>query len=393
MSVLPAGQPLSSAVPDLENLLEDPASYLKEGALSIGPRRMYGLAAVFGLGGILCLASFFLAATAEPERLALGIGLLMGASVWLGWSLLLSGHELVLEANGLEIRYRGTIVWCPWALFNAGGTPLVPNTDSPLVGLTLPVNPDAIPFLVLRRDDSPIAHGAQIRCRQLLFTSRHEIVLPARYEVIAGELGELLLYLGQKLGQHLPRGTPPAEAYRLETLDQASQAEADAAGWIRVPLTRLHFPRRCCACGVETRHTRREMVLARVDQVLGPLGLGTRHLEVEVPVCEECDGQFRARVQRGGMMGLLLGGVLIPGLIVALGLALEAPRPLVGLLLVLGMALGGIVGFMTGTTLRYRPPVQFRNYSPSRGTLELRFRNSEVARAFLEALRSQAGIR
>jgi hypothetical protein len=387
MSVLPSGQPLTSVVPDLESLFEDPAGYLKAGAVSIGPRKMYGLAAAFGLPGILFLVSFFLTAQPEAEYLALGIGLLLGGSVWLGWSLMLSGHELVLYAEGVEVRYRGSVVWCPWALFNAEGAPQVPETDSPMVGLTLPINPSAIPFVELRREETPIAHGAQIQSRQLLFTSRSEVVLPARYAVVADQLGELLLFLGQKLGQHLPRGTPPPEAYRMDAIDQAMRIEPDEAGWITVPLTRLRFPWRCCACGCETRNTRRVAVLAQVDRVLGPFAFQARNLEVELPLCPNCDEQFRERVQRAGQRGLLLGVVLVPLVIASIGLALEAERPLVGLLALLGLAVGGVAGFLIGTTLTFQPPVQFRNYSPSRGTVQLRFRNPDQERPFLEALR------
>jgi len=395
MSVLPSGQSLTAVVPDLDSLLEDPASYLKAGAISIGPRKMYGLAAVFGLAGILCVASFVLTPEGDrmavgAERLALGIGLLLAASVWLGWSLLLSGHELVMYPEGIEVRYRDTVVWCPWALFNTSGAPNVPDTDSPLVGLTLPINADAIPFTQLRREDSPIAHGAQIRCRQLVFTSRNEAVLPARYAASAAQLGQLLLFLGQKLGQHMPRGTPPPEAYRLEEIDQTGPIDADDAGWITVSLTRLHFPWRCCACGTETRHTRRQVILARADRILGPFLFGVRQLNVEFPTCESCDEQLHQQTQRGSRRGLFLGAVLVPVLITVVGLALRIPLEHLGLVDLLGLVIGSLAGLLIGTAASFRSPLQFRNYSPIRGTVQLRFRNSEQTEPFVRALRSQA---
>src|SRR5579859_4763920 len=142
MSVLPAGQSLSRFLPDLEELLHDPRAYLAREPLTIGPRQMYGLAWLFGFAGTALLLSCFVGGEPDGERLSLGIGLLIGASVWLGWSLMLRGHSLVLLPEGVEIHYRGTTVWCPWAVFNVvEGHAFAPDADSPRVGLTLPLAP------------------------------------------------------------------------------------------------------------------------------------------------------------------------------------------------------------------------------------------------------------
>ena len=66
----------------------------------------------------------------------------------------------MLYPEGVEVTFRDTTVWCPWALFNVDGKAFVPDVDSPRVGLTLPIAPQALPFVDLRRDDTPIAHGA-----------------------------------------------------------------------------------------------------------------------------------------------------------------------------------------------------------------------------------------
>src|SRR5262249_44795739 len=57
MSVLPSGQPLHRALPDLEDLMADPESYLRAAPLAFGPRRMYGLAGLFALPGAAFLIS------------------------------------------------------------------------------------------------------------------------------------------------------------------------------------------------------------------------------------------------------------------------------------------------------------------------------------------------
>jgi hypothetical protein len=397
MSVLPSGQQLASVVPDLESLLEAPAEYLKAGAVRIGPRRMYGLAAAFALPGILLVVSFVVAINADPgreghylERLALGVGLLLGALVWLSWSLLLRGHELILYPEGVEVRYRGSVVWCPWALFNSGSTPHVPDTDSPLLGLTLPINPEAIPYVELRREDTPIAHGSQVKARQLVFVSPTEVMLPARYAVVAGQLGGLLLQLGQKLGRQLPRGTPPPEAFHEVESSQPAGLEPDEKGWITVHLNRLHFPWRCCNCGADTRNVLRQSVQARVDLLLGPFAFNSRYLTVQTPICESCEDQLREDIQRGGQRSLFGGIALGLALTVVIGFLLHTPLRDLAWWSLLGVTAGGVVGLLVGAGLSYRPPVQFRNYSPSRGTLQLRFRNPEQAKPFLEALRARS---
>ncbi len=169
MSWLPAGQTLRQTVPDFDELLRDPVPYLAEGPVVLGPRRMYGLAAFFLVIGVGCLASLAYTGQTESagERIALGIGLTIGGLLWLGWSLALAGHQMILATDGVEVKYQGSTVWCPWALFNADGEPFVPPTDSPLAGLLLPVNPDAVPFIEERRHESPVAHGVQVKTRQL----------------------------------------------------------------------------------------------------------------------------------------------------------------------------------------------------------------------------------
>ena len=103
MSVLPAGQPLRQVLPDLDDLMADPYAYLSEAPLAIGPRRFYRLAGLFALPGVAMLLSCVLAGKADGERIALGVGLLSGAALWLGWSLWLRGHELVLHPDGVEV--------------------------------------------------------------------------------------------------------------------------------------------------------------------------------------------------------------------------------------------------------------------------------------------------
>ncbi|MGH7170756.1 MAG: hypothetical protein ACRELG_10795 [Gemmataceae bacterium] len=394
MSVLPAGQSLSRFVPDLEELVENPRAYLLQEPLTIGPRQMYGLAALFGFAGLAFLLSCLLIAPADRgevlgERLALGIGLLLGASVWLGWSLRMRGHSLVLHPDGVEVQYRETTVWCPWALFNVDGHAFVPGGDSPRVGLTLPVATAAIPYVELRREGTPIAHGVEVKAAQWQILGADSVVLPARYEVLAGELGELLLLLGRRLGRELPKGVPLSQTYAIDGLDDLPAAP-DAGGWITVHLTRLEFPSRCCDCGERTSRTMDFRIASRGDTLLSILVPASQPLEVPIPVCETCQQRLREQQHRGGIRGMQVGSFLF--CLLALLLAWNEGWQDRSLLLVIGLAalaVGGLCGFLAGTLASRRLPAELSGYSPARGTLSMRFRHPEYAAGVLAAMRTQ----
>lgn len=388
MSVLPAGQSVTRFLPDLEDLLHDPRAYLAQEPVTIGPRQMYGLAFLFGLAGGAFLLSCALAKGDEGERLALGVGLLCGASVWLGWSLMMRGHSLVLHADGLAVNYRDTTVWCPWAVFNVDGRAFVPDGDSPRAGLTLPVSPESVPFVELRRDDTPIAHGAQVKGRQWNFINANTIVLPARYEVMAGELGELLLLLGRRLGRQTPKGLPPPEAYDTQHLGELPAAP-DADGWITVHLTRLAFPPYCCECGERTSRTMNFPLASRWDTLSGIMVSPNQTLEVPIPVCETCQQRLRARQHRGGLRGMQAGAFLSCGMATLLAWSQGwGDASLLLIVAVAALAVGGLAGFLLGTLLSKRLPAQLGRYSPSHGTLALRFRHPDYGARVLAAMRA-----
>jgi hypothetical protein len=389
MSVLPAGQSLAQFLPDLDDFLYDPRGHLQTSPVVIGPRRMYALAALFALPGIAFLVSCAVAGKGDGERLALGIGLLVGSSVWLGWSLMMRGHVLVLHPDGIEVKYRDTEVWCPWALFNVEGEPFVPEGDSPRTGLTLPVAPEAVPFVELRRQGATVAFGAEVRGRQWLFNAGDEVVLPARYEVAAGDLGQLLLQLGRRLGRELPRGAPPHAAEMGASLDEV-RLTPDRHGWLTVPLTRLAFPPVCCDCGERTDATLPLAVEATGDRLLGLLVQQVRPLELGVPVCPACQARLRHNLHRGGVRGMAAGAVVLLGMGALVGLQGGADAATIFALGLGCAAVGGIVGFLLGTSASRRPPAELCRYSPSRGTVAVRFRNPEYTTLVLETMQAKA---
>src|SRR5262249_61006579 len=50
---------------------------------------------------------------------------------------------------------------------------------------------------------------------------------------------------------------------------------------------------------------------------------------------------------------------------------------------------GALAGFLVGVPLGRRLPVQLRGYSPSRGTLQVRFRNPEYGAAVWQLMRQR----
>lgn len=394
MSVLPAGQSLSRVVADLEELIENPRAYLLQEPLAIRPRQMYGLASIFGFAGLgLLLSGLFLDPADRGqllgERLALGVGLLLGGCVWLGWSLRMRGHSLVLQPDGVEVQYRETTVWVPWALFNVDGHSFVPGGDSPRVGLTLPVAVSVIPFIELRREGTPIAHGAEVKAVQWEYRGDDSVVLPARYEIMAGELGELLLWLGRRLGRERPKGVPISQAIPQAGRDDLQEAP-NAEGWITVPLTRLAFPPQCCDCGERTSRTLNFRISSRGDALLNVVMPTGEPLDVPIPVCEACQQRLREEQHRGGIRGMQMGASLFFGLTLLLHwiVGLQAGSVLL-VISVAALAVGGLVGFIFGTLVSRRLPAELSGYSPSRGTLSLRFRHPEYAAGVLAAMRAQ----
>jgi hypothetical protein len=378
MSVLPAGRSLRQFFPDLDEFLLDPAAYLTAGPVEMGPRRAYGFAAVFAVLGALCLVACAVSGVWRDERLLIGIGLLIGASVWLGWSLRLRGHSILLKTDGVEFRYRETVVWCPWALFNVEGHPIVPEGDNANIAVVLPVSPEAIPYVELRRNEAAVAYGKQVKAPQFRFALADQVVLSARYEMASRDLGDLLLQLGNRLGRRLPRGAPPPEAYPSREPAHAEFAGPDSGGWYTVSLGRLRFPPRCSNCGQPTDAS--VPVSFEGGDIAGRLTSSSRAPELSVPLCADCQNEIRHAYQRGGIRGVNIG--VVAGMLALAGLAaLQGERAPVTLAIagLGGAAVGGLVGFLAGSAITRPLPVRFRRYRSDSGMLQVHFQDPHYA--------------
>ena len=389
MSMLPQGQRLESALPDLPDLLDDPHAYLSEAPLAIGPLSVHRLGMLFAIPGIVLLGWAIWLGNPCDERVLLGTGLLIGSSVWFYWSLRLRGHELVCYPDGVELVYLNTSIWAPWALFHHGEgevRPFVPPSDSPAAGLTLPINPEALPYVELRRNGVAVAWGRQAVGPQWQYTANDEVVLPARYQIAAEDIGELLLVLGNRLGKELPR-TPVVKP--LEEIDVPPVVTQDAGGWITLPLTRLQLPPCCARCGGPQDVILGLRVLASGDRLMLWLGVSSfRHIELRVPMCEDCKAVIESQQNRATSLGLILGAVL--GLGVGLGLAAwlgEGKEVLLALGGFAGLVMGLLIGSSLAAVLSRQLPVRIRSYSPARGLVTVRFENPLIANRVLEVSR------
>jgi hypothetical protein len=391
-------KPLRRALPDLDRLLQEPRGTLAGQTFTIGPARRYGSAFFLGLLLALVLTGLsmlLLYLTGALKRLqpgqhpelvtllgAAGVALLVG-SIWFVLGRL-RGGEVVLGERGVEFRYRGSTVACPWALFNAAGQPFALSGNQLLL---LPVSPRAVPYVELRREEEVKARGDQVKTRRIKFRSSTEAVLAPLYEVTLMELGVLLLQLGRALGVPLPDGSTAEDPTALAPA-AGPPAQVGKDDWLTVRLTRLEFPPFCCDCGTPTFDGQEFQGHALVANLLGLKIESGEFASFRVPVCSPCQEENQRRFWKAVWKGLAFGlGVPV---LLCVGLSLWAREPAVLFACIPLGIIGGLVGLLIGRTRGKRAsrPVELERYSPSKGTIAVRFRwraYGERLVAFLEA--------
>ena len=295
----------------------------------------------------------------------------------------LKGAGLVLRSGAVEIHDRGSTIVCPWALFGAPGIPLQSAKDRVL----LPVEPTAIPFVEVQRDDRLLAQGGRIRTAPCTSRRRTSPRCAALYQVELPEVAMLLLELGRQLAAPLPRTRPdhlaPLEV--VEPLEMAPTLVRQADGWLKASLVHLTFPPYCCDCGIATTgaqgvsgsahgHRRKQRQLSGERRLRQAGGSG-------VPFLPGGGGADRAKALSAGIGVGLLGGFVMAALICLLVgdswlLLLALP------LGILGILFGAVIGTSIGKSLA--SPVRLRGYAPEEGTLLLLFRNADYADALVE---------
>lgn len=387
-------RPLPKLIPQWKHLRRDPQKVLAEGDIVIGPVKRYVTAASSGLLVGLASGGIILGILAEklerqqPWERHLPWEVIGGVVV-AGWVLaffgvlwLLQGATMILRADGVELRRRGLVVRCPWALFSARGQPFQPGEGRVL----LPVNPAAVAQATVNDRPGLDARGGKVRNNLLASKPPGQAVLYARYRARVMDLAELLLHLGGLLALEAA-GEEPVELLEPtpEPVSAAPAPQIDAKGWVTVDLTRLEFPALCCECGRRTENVERysgDPALFSSGNTRRP-GTGD-YVVVPVPVCEECSSRHWRKALRGAAVGFLFG--LVPlGLFTVATLDVMNERiwpPMAGAIALVFTLTGAFFGWRYGA-MRSRP-VELKHYSRRDGTVALRFRRAEYTEALLE---------
>jgi hypothetical protein len=384
---------LKRAIPDVDQLLRDPAGTLGVQDVLIGPWRRYGTAGALAL--LVTFLGWLVFALVESsvdrnlgvphhqqgDRQILLIILLLPMPL-ASFALLLfffRGGCLTLTRAGAELQFRGKTVFCPWAIFNATGHPFSPS----MTKLHLPINPAGIPQVELRREGSPVAQGKDVDAPQWQFQGNHSVILKAVYEVDAMKLGVFLLDLGRQLDKSSP--SMPAVVVD-ETTPIVLPVRLEKNGWIRISLTHWNLPPFCCICDMPTQQYQNFDAAPTVFKLGSFLRFdGNDRIKVPIPYCDSCRTASRRHYNRivTTVVGLAVGVPLILGVMAAL--LTGDPRGLFcGLLLFIG-AIGCLVVSGSFTKRRARP-VELERYSPRKGTVAIRFKHQAYARRVLTAL-------
>lgn len=397
-------KPLARAVPELQELMADPARVLAEGPVVIGPMRRYGSKLAFGtllvcIGYVLVgLVRGLLSELQAPRRgghlsetIALAGGILVPVIAWLVVRAVFRGATCVLSATGVELRRHQATIWCPWALFNTSGQPLVFEYHSiaKLDQFVLPVRASAVSLVELRVGELVTARGKDIRTRLLRFRSGSEVEFGLLYEVAGAELGKLLLALGRAFGHSSPAEPDDHTAVLVE---DDLQIREEAGNWVTVPLTRIAFPPLCCDCGDRTS-ARKEFPAYPPLFRIGRLTLTSADPAwIHVPYCVPCRKANRRRYRklfgRGVATGLALGILAAVPTCSLLGGNAPAMMMCSCIWLAPGFLLGVLLGRSAGR--RVSSPVELKDYSPRRRTVAIRFRWREYADEMLTAMNSGA---
>jgi hypothetical protein len=228
--------------------------------------------------------------------------------------------------------------------------------------------------------------------------------LASVYELHPQDLGDLLLYIGNALGRSAPALREPDEASSTAITAANPQAVAVSPlepkpagttrplqrascgfasletvatvrgdGWITIPLTRVHFPSLCCACGGPGAEGYKIEVDEGFDWFrLVPLigrAIPEKTVELTVPFCRTC---HRRHLIRQVFLAILPVGLSLAPLGVLLSIAYAGLDVCFGMILfVVALVLARLSSFQS---LYVRSPFQARYNAPAR-TVSFRFRN------------------
>ena len=402
---LDQGRSLHEVIPRIDELLADPAAYLVQEEVRIRRDPVSWLWFVIpSIMVALTVPAALQTRTWDAEAwLALVLWMVAVCLVYevVGYWAWPVRVEIILSASGIAIHHGRRTIRAGWALFATTGAAVAGsvNFGNGKV-ITVPVNPAAVPDVELFLDDQSVATGRDVQSRVFRVFSEGEIQLTNWFEVNPTELGTLFLMLGNAIARPedvtapvdtaiqaarsadaitaVPGASSPAAA--LPGVGARWQAVGiDRAGWLRVPLTRLVFPRICCNC---CRPTGNVQSYPMSPVAPGWFGLLTRFtnvrdmLHLQIPWCGACFHQHCQSSRAGGFYGALGGGAL--GLI--LGVLIGEP------ILQFSIALmGGVAGMLLGAFVGDRPPFEAKHLVKEQ-KVAFRFANPAFAHELMEAV-------
>jgi hypothetical protein len=362
-------RPLRYWIPDYQHVLRSPATVFQNGPIEIGPWNRYDTIC----GWSVLLAVPVVLPLVLADAIAVSICLFLP---WLVITGLLTrscrGGTCHLKADGVEFQYRGVTVFCPWNLFQVTGQPIYyPDKRR----LDLPIAPAAMDGIEVRNHDGLVCQGPEVRSKHFRMRLTGEICLKFVYGVKPADLGGFLLQLGRVLGT-LRDQDGPAFAL-MDPLPVACKGD-----WIEVSLTRLEFPRCCCGCGAASSRW----------EVLKCQGFLERDCRpVSVPVCNACrqarDGLYRRALIKNALVILLVSVVL--GALLGVFLFQGIPGgvwmgpPFTGVLTFFFVGIP-LACFLAPPRARAASaPVHLSKYQSEKGTIQIRFRNTQYAKLFV----------
>lgn len=402
---LDQGRSLHEVIPRIDELLADPAAYLVQEEVRIRRDPVSWLWFVIpSIMVALTVPAALQTRTWDAEAwLALGLWMVAVCLVYevVGYWAWPVRVEIILSASGIAIHHGRRTIRAGWALFATSGAAIV-GPVSFAIGkvITVPVNPGAIPHVELFQDGQRTAVGREVQTRVFRVFSDGEIQLTDWFDANPTELGLLLLVLGNAITRPIDQDAPADTAIQAAPSAQAITAapslgapvplpagenerwqavEMDLAGWLRVPLTRLVFPRICCNCCRPTGDARVRAVDPALPWILEPFLVfqnDREKLHVEIPWCGTCFHQHRKRFWAGGLYGALGGAVVGLGL----GVLLDAPV----FQFVLGF-LFGVIGMKLGAALADRPPFEAQHHVKEQ-KIAFRFTHPAFAHELMEAV-------
>jgi hypothetical protein len=359
-------KPLATVVPGVDDLHERLEHSVVE-KIVVGPRRRYfsalALSVLLTIPGGICLSLLI----AEPAR--------YWFVQFIGWFVVLlyfrRGGTLVMKKSAIELRCRGTVVSCPWHLFNAQGEVFhLPTGDAVMV----PIDSSVVAHVVAFRADQEIACGEQVRTRQLAVNSG-AVTLGDLYEVSAIELGDLFLHMGLHFAEAHPELVEPALPPQRRSISIADD------GWITLRITALRFGPACSDCG--TRTEQQQAVVLR-----GTL-LGDE--KILVPLCSNCRDSAEFRYWNSVVAGCLLGFLPFAGVgsigawLSDVDFCLMFATPAF-----IGLGVGGGLGHLVG--LHRSAPVRFKRFSEQDGTVSVYFRNHSRGVAWAQEIEQASRV-